>query len=255
MRTFLAKLLLLLAGTGAALACGGAVVPSSADGSADGSLEDGGDAAAEAGWTQCSAPDGVRVCGGKYQCPECSKKEGCYDTFLEGGVVPCGFYNVDSLCRPGGSAALCVSPTIPVTSVWTEAAWNVGALFAKNGEGDRVRYADMGLFTGDPVPDPTSCPDLSPFQPCGGACGACASGRCIGRGPKHPVGICLGVVPDGGGCDAVAGPGCAAAEACFTYLVEPAAQGIADRVGMCMPKADCASLSAKLPGGAKCTSN
>jgi hypothetical protein len=70
----------------------------------------------------------------------------------------------------------------------------------------------------------------------------------------HPVGVCM-VVPDTSACDLFAGLGCAATEACFTYLVEPAAQQLADRVGFCMPKTDCASLSAKLPGGAKCTTN
>lgn len=135
---------------------------------------------------------------------------------------------------------------------WGDIAYNLGVLLAKNGYADHVRYADMGQWTGDPLPNPASCPSLGAIQPCGGACGACPAGTaCVGRAPLHPVGFCA---PQDTLHCAVGDPnlGCDLGQSCFTYVVQPAVQKDADAHGICLSTTDCDALAAALPGGGKC---
>jgi hypothetical protein len=133
--------------------------------------------------------------------------------------------------------------------VWFCAPYDVGVLFAMNGAGtpDRLRYADFGLWTGDTLPEPATCPTFSGFQICGGHCGGCDEGVCIGRSPLHPYGFCA--YDTGSGCPATA---CASDQSCFHYIVQAAAQDLADQEGLCLPKALCEALAADYPGGANC---
>lgn len=133
---------------------------------------------------------------------------------------------------------------------WADITYEAGTLLAKNGYADKLRYADMGKWTGDPIPNPTTCSGLGSILPCGGSCGACPAGSvCRGRSPLHPVGFCD---PDGlGSC--VSAPGsCNAGLSCFTYLVQPEVQAQANAVGTCLPTADCHALAQAIPGGGKC---
>jgi hypothetical protein len=127
--------------------------------------------------------------------------------------------------------------------------FNLGVLFVNAGEADRVRYADLGLFTGDPLPIPEACPRLG-IPICGGACGGCpGEDLCTGRSPLHPYGIC--VPPVSGQCSPMSN--CGTGKACFTYLVEPAAQAIADDWGYCLPTDLCEAIASQLPGGGACS--
>jgi len=240
--------------------CGGIV--STADGGPDGG---GMDASAGDGWTQCTSPDNFAVCGGPNDCrpancgcnhPQCSD---CVpiNTNVDGapGYCPPNPFVAagTALCGPGVDGMVCVSTNLgqSTPSFWAEVPFDMGVLLANDGYADYVRYADMGKWTGDPLPSPTSCPSLGAVLPCGGACGACPAGStCMGRSPLHPVGFCH---PDADGrCD-LPTPGCNGGMSCFNYVVQPQVQADADQSGVCLPPADCQALAQAIPGGGKCT--
>ena len=230
---------------GAAAACGGTVVPS------DAGLRD---AAVDGAWTQCASPDGVQMCDGPNNCRECAEDK-CDRILLSltrvGVCLKPG--NIDTReCIPGAAdGEICASAVEPdAGTLYYSVPRNQGILLAQNGSGDIVRDGDMSSFTGQPPPDPASCPDLSPFKSCGGACGGCLSGeRCIGRGALHPVGICR-KQPEGGLCPHSGD--CGVGEKCFSYLVQPDAQQGADYEGLCLASAQCDRIAKDLPGGGRC---
>jgi hypothetical protein len=210
---------------------------------------------ADTGWTACESPGGFAVCSSTLkECPPGAPACGvcpfpsapispclntAYFAWAQGGILDCPG------CKDGG---VCIDVGFQGAFLSCQ-SWDLGALYAANGFGAEVRYEDYGLWTGDPLPEPVTCPDLPGISICGGHCGGCPAGEfCTGRSPLHPYGICA---PDkigycGGGCSCGAGLGC------FIYTVQPAAQTAADRSGMCFPLATCQDMAANLPGGGKC---
>jgi hypothetical protein len=129
------------------------------------------------------------------------------------------------------------------------APFDLGVLYAKAGYAERVRYADWGLFTGEPLPEPTSCPSVEGVLLCGGNCGGCPpETTCTGRSPLHPYGICA----PADDCSPPEGQWCGPGLGCFIWTVEPEAQALADRLGYCYPLATCEKMAAGVPGGGKC---
>lgn len=127
--------------------------------------------------------------------------------------------------------------------------YNIGVLFANAGYADWVRYADFGLFTGEPIPAPTSCPTIEGVPLCGGNCGGCPPETvCTGRSRLHPYGICAPIDT----CDPEYDDWCGAGRGCFMWIVEPEAQALADQKGYCYPLAICQKMAAEVPGGGKC---
>lgn len=139
------------------------------------------------------------------------------------------------------------------------APYDVGQLMAKNGSAENARYADLGIWTGDPLPSTAVCPTLDKITVCGGSCGGCPNGLvCTGRSPLHPVGFCVPPSPTTNQCNPNdANPLnpriCAIGQGCFTFKVQSEAQAEADRFGMCVPMDECQALAANLPGGGTCT--
>jgi hypothetical protein len=243
------------------VACGGregaqarADVP---DGAVDGATE----SSTDAGWTQCASPDGLAVCGGPSQCPNTAEEcGGCTapapllgacqtPAWLSFGVPKqCG-----SSCADG---TVCVADYDGNATLFFCSPYDLGVLFAQNGAATQVRYADMAAWTGTPLPLPESCPSIPGIQFCGGNCGACpqVGDACTGRAPLHPYSFCA--PPSPGPCSAGShdcGGDAGGLFGCLTFTVEPDAQQIADRYGLCLPVATCQSVAANLPGGATCS--
>jgi hypothetical protein len=250
----LAVLVSPVAGCGGLLggpASDGGTLPPDA-GTEGGSVAEGGDGGG-AGWTQCSAPDGVTVCGNG----ACGNPSGCGCYPRDAGLELCMSspgYTADVCNEICGQNELCISLLAAdnPSTVWACSPWNAGELFAKNGESSRVRYSDFGSWQGSSVPDQLSCPTVTdPVALCGGACGNCAGGRvCTGRSPLHPFGWCTTRPFQ------TCAPGsisCPPSNACFTYKVDADAQAFANANGYCLATALCDSLAAQLPGGAVCT--
>ncbi len=207
----------------------------------------------------CLTPEGYQICGGPVPCPSSPPAcELCVDLDLAeaGEVTLCinqAFATeVDSrICYYCTDGSLCVDNH--GAGRFTCVPYSLGALFAEHGAGDRVRYADKGLWTGDPIPSPDTCPSFDHFEVCGGNCGGCPGTHlCTGRSPLHPFGICVPTASNGIAewCD-VDTP-CPAGDGCFVFTVEPDAQALADQLALCVPIAACAEMASKLPGGGKC---
>lgn len=212
------------------------------------------------GWTECSTPEGFMICGGDSECapelclvnirclctdPTCPQPDRvriCFnDAFAKFGLRDC--YG----CADGN---VCAQWSPPGSESWHCVPFNVGVLFASAGAADQVRYADYGLWTGEPLPLPASCPNMDGFTLCGGSCDPCpADMHCTGRSPLHPYSLCIPESAKGCGTD---GPACDAGYGCFVYLVEPQAQPVADDNGYCLPAAQCQAIAQNLPGGGKC---
>lgn len=241
----------LVAGGVLAAACGGQLAP--------------GDAGVDAPDASGCVSGNYAVCGGPEECspPDCH----CYQE-LESSLSPttgiCASppgsrweYPFGDLCSPGSDGHICVLLTIVATTLgWVDAPFELGQLLAANGSADRVRYADLGSWTGEPIPEPSSCPDLGNVRACGGMCGGCTTGEvCVGRSPLHPVGFCD--TNHFGECSASphqGHPGCTTpGDECFVYVVQPEAQAVADDAGKCLPAVDCETLATRLPGGGKCS--
>ena len=265
-----------------AAACGGQVDPSFS--SADASFD--GDAGA---WTACWSPHGYALCGGPKNCPDsCGGPEGTVGcSYVQ---LPLGTSHAIAYCETppyvdffethmgkswqgvptnecNGSCEDGVCVTVPSHISSNPADWSfycvpyeIGVLYAQSGSADRVRYSDFGLWQDKPIPASAgACPTVPGMTLCGPGCGTCAANElCVGRAPLHPTGFCMPRKPDqyhptscSGG---VVSAGCNAAwSKCFTFTVEPAAQGLADEYGYCVPNASCAQLAASLPGGGKCS--
>jgi hypothetical protein len=142
-----------------------------------------------------------------------------------------------------------VGPNFPLMAI----PYSIGVLLAPYiNRPDRLRYGDLGLWTGDLLPMPASCPSFPEFQVCGPTCGGCPAGQqCVGRAPLHPYGFC--VVKFADYCSRDGTRKCKnAGEGCFVYKVEAEAQMLADLHGLCIPLTRCNALASKLQGGGFC---
>ncbi len=233
-------------------ACGGSVA--SDDGGADAAVADAID-----GWTQCESPDNQRVCAGPNACPQGGACIGCLlGTSPQPGTL--GYCASDSnnleQCAYAEDGLVCVQtdpyPTVADSS-WWGAPYNLAVLFANNGATERARYADYGLWTGEALPTPLTCPTLTHAQICGGNCGACnANEVCHGRSPLHPYGFCVPLTISDV-CNMFTGKLCTdVSNKCFAYSVQPEAQQLATSSSICLPADMCNDLAANLPGGAMC---
>jgi hypothetical protein len=254
--------------------CGGRDSGVPSDGGTDASDADGlaapdGD---EAGWTQCSSPSGYAVCYGPSDCSNSQANGGCQSCSNIPSTAVVGCVNSaliaygeasDPCSHPCSDGSICVawygaSDSASDASFFC-APYDLGVLFAQNGGADRVRYLDMGLWTGDPLPEPRTCPTVPGVSICGGNCGLCPQGEtCTGRSPLHPYGFCA--VGGGGACPAAGAPtnvvpygGCGSGQGCLNFTVEPTAQALANEWGICLPSDLCNAVAAGLPGGATCS--
>jgi hypothetical protein len=258
-----------------AWACGGQVTSDSADA---GTPFDAGPPD-EAGYTQCTTPEGWGICGPATGCPSGSSRPGCFNCLCPAhdglssqcvagvpreSVGICGDLE-GVLADSFDSMASCQDGLVRYD--WAGAGflgcapYSVGLLISRYvNDHDRLRYADFGLFTGAALPTPTKCEAFAGFQICGGPCGPCGAGQtCTGRSALHPYSFCV-TDSSAYACRIPAqatGPEarqpCPAAEGCFTFTVEPDAQALSDKNGMCLPLAQCRALAAGLPGGGTCT--
>lgn len=223
-----------------------------------GGLEINGDAG-DATTTPCISGN-YAVCGGPQQCSPSDCK--CIQQMPPANTGVCSSDDTTwpnpfgDPCFPGVDGRVCVLITDLSAPAWVDAPYELGELLANDGAAERVRYADLGLWTGEPIPLPTTCPNLGTVQACGGMCGTCPSGQvCVGRSPLHPVGFCD--ANHYSVCSAhptASNPGCInVADDCFTYVVQPAAQAVADNAGKCFPASDCKTLALNIPGGGSCS--
>lgn len=227
---------------------------------------DGGDPLqADAGWTQCSSPDDQHICYGPSACT-CPKDDYCDhpaapDSGPGLGICtselpesPCTPYNAadDRVCINMISAFPALFGTLAVPQPLT-----VGRLFAMNGAADRVRYEDMGTWTGESLPAPTTCPSMAVAQLCGPSCAPCPSDmNCFGRAPLHPWGVCMPTTgdPPNDDCNLHALTFChLSGNKCFSYKVQADAQDIADQNSFCLPANLCDDMAQNLPGGGFCS--
>jgi hypothetical protein len=212
--------------------------------------------APDGGWTACSTPDWV-TCG----VPECPVRPGC--TLCQPAKPP-GLYglcaetlDINHISYKPGDGAILYTPdpqVTPKSHLW-EAPFSAGVFLAAHGQEARVAYADRGLWTGEPLPMPTTCPQPPGARHCGGYCGGCPAGEiCTGRSPLHPYGACIPTSPNicSRNPDVKDGGACSPGDRCFIFTVEPARQPLADAKGFCVPKALCEAYAAHLPGGVQC---
>ncbi len=224
-------------------------------GAAGGTAGDAG-LAGDAGWTECGTPD-WQACG----VPECPEgRPGCEIclTMAEPDILSTCVDSLNPQMQPGkprdGSIRVAFHSVFEPGDDGLEVPFSAGVYFAADGQADRVAYADFGLWTGDPIPEPTQCPQLAGIDACGGFCGGCSAGKiCTGRSPLHPYGLC--VAKDAAICSvnpAAPQPKCPKGQQCFVFQVEPARQPVADAIGYCLPSAECQAYATNLPGGGKC---
>jgi len=229
--------------------CGGSIVTTSGDAGND----DGAENISDAGWTQCSSPEGYEVCGGTNSC-----NVGCVcnaQTTPNGlGVCvtgPSPYSGVD--CTPGLDGHVCSSMKTADGSVfWVDTAYDFGVLLAQNGGAASVRYADLSLWTGDPLPTTMNCPNVGAAV-CGAGCGDCTGGwTCVGRSPIHPIGVCDPDQSSPCGANPSVDTLCPAPNGCFSFTVQASAQSDANIAGICLPIVQCNALAQSLPGGGSC---
>ena len=203
----------------------------------------------------------------------CKGFNDCFPGAEQGQNDACPFCSSFDLTKPG----LCVPPDDinsgptsdgqiyveyePLSGLWGPYSYDVGPLLAANGGADQVRYADWSAWTGDPLPEPSTCPTFTSFRICGGNCGACKAGEiCTGRSPDHPYSICasmkqcgyVAALADAGtpwtGCTPDAG------QTCLTFQSSPDGQVLADQNGngFCIDDAACQEAQTSYPGGVFC---
>lgn len=249
-----------------AIGCGGEVGQSPAGGAGGTGGASGGGAAGSdggaatggtggSGWTECSTPDFL-FCG----VPECPERPGCSLCMPSGGSAVYGAcaesLSPDEAFGTPADGKILVSRDLPLIApfVMNEAPFSAGVFLAAHGEADRLAYADRGVWTGEPIPAPKTCPQVSEIEICGGFCGGCPVGQiCTGRSPKHPYGLCIPI--KGGICSLdpkVKGDICEPTELCFVFKVEPEHQNVADAKGFCLTKGACQAAALNLPGGGRC---
>lgn len=238
----------------AALCCGGRV--ETADGGDGGATSVGAaDAAHDSGWTACSSPSGFSLCGGPNHCEGCATCE--IDALGPEDIRPCEdhppYYGTGCSGCPDGSICIldaqAATTDAPIFGVCFP--WDDGQLFALNGLANRVLYADMNDFTGDPLPEPPTCPNTPGLTLCGGACGPCPpKDFCFGRSPEHPYSVCASQISgNGSSCRRYdSGPGTLG---CLIFK-DPSNQARADNNGYVVDKPTCEAAAAMYPGGAYC---
>lgn len=258
--------------------CGGDIAANDAGpdaGASDGPVE-----GSTATYTACTGSDGTKLYGGSCGQNGCSETEVPPDQLglcYEPGAKTYGTCDPRFL-GPPDQMAVCVpmavddsdggppSGSYAMTALY---AADVGyaIMYAKNGFGSWCHYADRATYDGTSVPAaPASCPTVSGFQLCGGACGDCPQGEyCTGRSPLHPYSVCLtdyskALEPQTDSCvrGAPLAGGCMGnaqdpASACLTFKVSSADQPFADQNGICTEKSICLAAMAAYPGGAYCT--
>ncbi len=241
-----------------AVGCGGTLTSGDSDSGDGAASQDGlsnGDSG-DGGWTVCTSPSGQQICDGPHACSpagcECPKLGKESPSAVHVCINSTGYLN-STLCPYVDDGFICVAPYDTSPDFFGGAEYDMGVLFAENGAVDRARYADYGLWTGDPLPNPGSCPTLTSVQICGGNCGGCNGNFvCHGRSPLHPYGFCL---PNSGNdaCNIAKNVPCSGAgNKCFAYTVQPSAQDLANANSICLPVDMCQDLAANLPGGAVC---
>ncbi len=245
-----------VAGTAGAVVHCGLIAGEPAAPSAEGGADDGATLAAliaDAGI--CASPSGIAVCGGPHHCfPDGGAL--CEECSLESSEMFTDAYSL-GLCLtqkisglPGECWDDCVYVQLIDPRVLASVPFEVGPLFAANGGGDRVRYADYSPWTGDALPPIPSCVIQGGAQGCGGSCPACAPDRtCTGRSPLHPIGLCVPTI--GHGCSSK--EACPSGQACFAWKTDADAQAdVGFDYAFCLPTQECES-AAKMPGGGYCT--
>lgn len=212
-------------------------------------------------WTDCSSPSGYAICGGPKKCLA-DERCGCFDWQVAWHEVEtvsfCGYNNnplglVTGDCSPCGSGYVCAPPFGRSPMVLQCVPWEIGKLYDGAGAGATVRYADLSMWTGERVGGPAAaCPPAGTQRVCGGGCGECLQREiCAGLSPTRRVGFCedlrtasrCSLLPNGYQCGA--------GLACFTFVVEPAAQVLADEYGYCMEPSRCADLAPRVGGKCK----
>jgi len=203
----------------------------------------------------------------------CQGSHDCFPPDERGDKKACGFCSSFDPSRPGlcsPPAGIASGPATdgqiyveyePMTGLWGPYPYEVGPLFAANGGAEQVRFADWSEWTGEPLPQPNTCPSFASFRVCGGNCGACKVGEiCTGRSPSHPYSICVSTqtcgyvqaLADAGnpwfGCDADAG------ESCLTFQSSDGGQALADKNGngFCVDSTACEEATTNYPGGVFC---
>lgn len=239
--------LLPIAAIGWCTACGGEVATGTSD---SGPMADAW--TGDAGWSQCSAPDGLRVCGGPSRCPD-GQDAGCA-CLIEPPTPIVVTACVNDTTYPLISQEWFVCP-------WDRAIVELGhfacvpttlaTLFLENGGGARAHFTDFATWGDTPIPSQDGCPSTPGVKLCGGGCGSCSGpdGTCTGRSPLHPYGFCAAHAA--GSCGGNY-PQCREDQGCFTFKVDPGSQKAADEHGYCLPLAECVALASGLPGGGTC---
>lgn len=259
----------------AVAACGGTMATQADGGGAEfaepdsASIVDGGEEGA-GGWTQCSAPGDVKICGGQgtacwgnvaaCNCPPFTDEANAGESIASNDLATCTSSPGLGYDCPDGTVMVAVPASTadpdPDLAAYQCVPEDVGILYAKNGWSRAVRYADYSLYTGDSVPrPPTSCPSIPGLTLCGGACGSCPSGQvCTGRSPLHPYSFCVPHYK--GNTDQIKANGskyaaCGQGYGCFAFTVQARAQSLAYLDTDCIP-ADMCAAAKNLPGGAQC---
>jgi hypothetical protein len=209
------------------------------------------------GWTECSSPEGYAICNGPADCPHDFKSPTCPDCINASADISICANEVLAKAKigycwlaPDGRVCVDVAGS-NVDPSYMNVPFSVGILYKNAGYSKRVRYADYSLFTGQPLPEPESCPTIEGVTLCGGKCGGCPPDAvCTGRSPLHPYGVCA---PLSAPCEPGSGEYCKPGYSCFQWVVEPAAQAMSDEYGIgCFPELVCNKLAAEIPGGGKC---
>jgi hypothetical protein len=229
--------------------CGSVSV--SLDAGSDGSGDSGSLTDSDVGYTQCTGPYGAKLCGGPAMC-----NVGCPEGRCSGDqTFPLADPTRLRICTVFGRVAGVASHRC-FQCTDGNVCWGpeFGVLLSMNGHADWVRYPDRSTYTGDPLPEPATCPQIPGLPLCGGACGACADGYvCIGRSPLHPYSVCVNKWKPSLPCKR--GDSCIGAvppSRCLTFKVDSASQSVADANSLCVESAICDAAAKSYPGGAYC---
>lgn len=217
----------------------------------------------------CSFVDGTEMCGGAgKRCGDCAGSDLCVSFAGTDGTSTAADFGV---CWPR-YAAKTVLPAAhpcgacPATDLLCASVTSYPNLFCATraacetldarGHANSCWFADTTPWRSDAVIPPVACPPVVGL--CGPSCGPCSAGEvCIGRSPRHPLGVCArptrsGTADVANRCRREA-PACPSGEACLIFSVSPEGdQKLADAYGICLTTKICSSGAASLPGGASC---
>jgi hypothetical protein len=276
------KTVLVLLVSTIALRCGGMIVGGDAS---DATTADATADVVDAGtYTACTTPEGYEICGTPVALPQCpSSAADCEQCGCDILGIPPSEYCIN-LCAPTIGALNDAGWLKRGCDQWCDGSdicfrlalgsyscvpFSIGQLLSQyepDAPNDTyrnlVRYGDLSAWTGQAISSAPTCPAVSGYELCCGACGACGSGDiCAGRSPLHPWGVCVPeAVPNGqhqGKGDAgFNGPTVCTpsiGEGVFVFTVDAPSQDVAALYGRCMPIAMCQALAASFPGGGTCT--